>query len=106
MKRINFDHLASSPILPEVREAMLPFWGEEIGNPLSQHVFGEKPAKAVEEARQNVAHLIHAEPEEIIFTSGGVRPTTWPSKGLPKPMPKKENTLSPALSSTIRSCIP
>jgi cysteine desulfurase len=37
MKKINFDHLACSPILPEVREAMLPFLGEEIGNPLSQH---------------------------------------------------------------------
>ena len=89
MKRINFDHLASSPILPEVREAMLPFWGEEIGNPLSQHVFGEKPAKAVEEARQNVAHLIHAEPEEIIFTSGGSEANNLAIKGIAQAYAKK-----------------
>lgn len=82
MKRTNFDHLACSPILPEVREAMLPFLGEEIGNPLSQHVFGENPAKAVEEARQNVARLIQAEPEEIIFTSGGSEANNLAIKGI------------------------
>jgi cysteine desulfurase len=82
MKRINFDHLASSPLLSEVREAMLPFLGEESGNPLSQHVFGEKPAEAVEEARQNVAGLIHAEPEEILFTCGGSESNNLAVKGI------------------------
>ena len=89
MKRINFDHLACSPILPEVREAMLPFLGEEIGNPLSQHVFGEKPAKAVEEARQNVARLIQAEPEEILFTSGGSEANNLAIKGIAQASAKK-----------------
>jgi len=82
MKKINFDHLACSPLLPEVREAMLPFLGEEIGNPLSQHVLGEKPARAVEEARQNVAGLIHAEPEEILFTGGGSESNNQAIKGI------------------------
>ena len=89
MKRINFDHLACSPILPEVREAMLPFLGEEIGNPLSQHVFGEKPAKAVEEARHKVARLIQAEPEEIIFTSGGSEANNLAIKGIAQASAKK-----------------
>jgi cysteine desulfurase len=82
MRKINFDHLACSPLLPEVKEAMLPFLGEEIGNPLSQHVFGEKPARAVEEARENVAGLIHAEPEEVLFTSGGSESNNLAIKGI------------------------
>ncbi len=70
MKRVNFDHLACSPILPEVREAMLPFLGEDIGNPLSRHSFGDKPRAALEDARANIARLINAtQAEEIIFTS-------------------------------------
>ena len=47
MKRINFDHLAASPVLAEAREAMLPFFGEDFGNPLSRHFLGEKPRKAL-----------------------------------------------------------
>ena len=43
MRQINFDHLACSPVLPESREAMLPFLGQDIGNPLSRHSFGDKP---------------------------------------------------------------
>src|SRR4030042_4708829 len=82
MKKINFDHLACSPLFREVREAMLPFLGEEIGNPRSQHVFGEKPARAVEEARQNVADLIHGDPEEIICTGGGSESNNLAVKGI------------------------
>ena len=82
MKRINFDHLAASPILPEVREAMLPFLGGDFGNPLSRHFFGERPRKALEEARASTAGLINAaSPEEIIFTSCGSESNNLAIKG-------------------------
>lgn len=82
MKRINFDHLAASPILPEVREAILPFLGEDFGNPLSRHFFGEKPRKALEESRAYIAGLINAaSPEEIIFTSCGSESNNLAIKG-------------------------
>src|SRR3989339_434859 len=60
MRRVNFDHLACSLVLPEAREAMLPFLGDDIGNPLSRHSFGDKPRAALEEARVNIARLVNA----------------------------------------------
>lgn len=81
MKPVNFDHLASSAILPQVKEAMLSFLSDDIGNPLSRHIFGERPRKAIEEARINVAGLISATPEEIIFTSCGSESNNLAIKG-------------------------
>ncbi len=69
MKAINFDQLACAPILTEASEAMMPFLSGDIRNPLSLHIFGEGPKKAIENARNNVARLIGSQPEEIIFTS-------------------------------------
>jgi len=68
MERIYLDHAATTPIHPEVKEAVLPFLGEYFGNPSSVHSFGREVKKAVEEAREKVASLIGAKPEEIIFT--------------------------------------
>lgn len=82
MKRINFDHLACSPILPEVRDAMMPFLCEEVGNPLSWHIFGESAQEAVEGARENMGRLIGAQPEEIIFTSCGSESNNLAVKGI------------------------
>lgn len=70
MERIYLDHAATTPIHPEVKEAVLPFLGEFFGNPSSVHSFGREVKKAVEEAREKVANLIGAKSEEIIFTSG------------------------------------
>ena len=81
MKAINFDHLACAPILPEVKEAMLPFLSQDIGNPLSRHIFGEKPRKAIEDSRAYIAGLINASPEEIIFTSCGSESNNLALKG-------------------------
>jgi cysteine desulfurase len=89
MKAINFDHLGCSPILPEVREAMLPYLSENIGNPLSKHIFGEKPREAVEQARAEVAQLIHANPEEIIFTTCGSESNNLAVKGITEAYSKK-----------------
>ncbi len=90
MKPINFDHLACSLVLPEVREAMLPFLGEDIGNPLSRHAFGDKPRQALEEARGYVAKLINASLlEEIIFTSCGSESNNLAVKGAAAAYAKK-----------------
>lgn len=71
MKTIYLDNNATSPIAPEVREAMLPYLGELYGNPSSMHTFGGQVAEAVDTARQQLADLLGADPEEIIFTSCG-----------------------------------
>jgi cysteine desulfurase len=94
MKPINFDHLACAPILPEVKEAMLPFLSQDIGNPLSRHIFGDKPRKAIEEARANIAELIGASPEEIIFTSCGSESNNLAIKGIASAYTKRRHIIA------------
>ena len=69
--RIYLDYNATSPVDPAVLEAMLPFFSAEFGNAASVHTSGQKARSAVETAREQVAGLINAHPQEIIFTSGG-----------------------------------
>src|SRR5216683_574419 len=71
MQRIYFDHNATTPVEPEVLDAMLPYFSAEFGNAASIHTFGQKSRAAVETAREQVAALIGARPQEIVFTSGG-----------------------------------
>jgi len=71
VRRIYLDHAATTPVAPRVREAMMPYLEEKFGNPSSIHSFGREAAEAIDEARQALAALIGAQPEEIIFTSGG-----------------------------------
>src|SRR6476661_10060428 len=71
MNRVYFDHNATTPVEPEVLEAMLPFLSGEFGNASSIHTFGQKARAAVETARDQVAALIGARAQEIVFTSGG-----------------------------------
>ncbi len=71
MKTIYLDNNATTSIAPEVREAMMPYLGELYGNPSSMHTFGGQVAHAVAEARERIAALLGAQPEEIIFTSCG-----------------------------------
>ena len=68
---IYLDNNATTPIDPLVREAMLPFLGEDFGNPSSPHAPGRIAREAVEKARVQVADLLSARPPEIVFTSGG-----------------------------------
>lgn len=65
---IYLDHNATTPVAPEVFDAMLPWLREQHGNPSSSHVFGQRAAKAVAAARAQVASLIGAQPAEIVFT--------------------------------------
>ena len=68
-KTVYFDNNATTQVAPEVRDAMLPFLGELYGNPSSMHAFGGQVAKYVDQAREEVAQFLNAEPDEIIFTS-------------------------------------
>jgi cysteine desulfurase len=71
MKRVYLDHNATTPVEPEVLDAMLPYLSAEFGNAASIHSFGQRARAAVETARESVAALIGARPQEIVFTSGG-----------------------------------
>jgi cysteine desulfurase len=71
MKRIYFDHNATTPITPEVLAAMLPYLTEEYGNASSIHAYGQNAREAVEQARSSVASLVGARAADIMFTSGG-----------------------------------
>jgi len=83
MKKVYLDHSATSPVLPEVREAMLPYLGEIFGNPSSMHDWGDSSREAIDKAREQVAVLIGAsEPDEIIFTSSGTESNNLAIKGL------------------------
>ena len=71
MRRVYLDNNATTPVLPEVFEAMKPFYLEQFGNASSIHHFGQHARAAVEKARTSVAALLNARPAEIVFTSGG-----------------------------------
>lgn len=71
MDRIYLDYAATSPVLPEVLDAMLPFFMSCFGNPSGIHENGRETRKAVEQARREVAETLGAESREIVFTSGG-----------------------------------
>ena len=68
-KTVYFDNNATTQVAPEVREAMLPFFGELYGNPSSMHAFGGQVAKHLDRAREEVARFLNADPDEVIFTS-------------------------------------
>ncbi|MFA5384453.1 MAG: cysteine desulfurase NifS [Eubacteriales bacterium] len=71
MKLIYMDHSATTPVDPEVFEAMIPYYTSEYGNPSSLHTKGRAAKKAMEKARDQVAALLNADPREVYFTSGG-----------------------------------
>jgi len=71
MRRIYLDHSATTPVRQEVVEAMLPYFTSEYGNASSVHGFGQRARHAIESARESIAALLSARPDEIVFTSGG-----------------------------------
>ena len=82
MRKVYLDNAATTPLIPEVREAMMPFLGEAFGNPSSLHDWGDVAREAVEAAREQVAQLIGASAEEIIFTGSGTESNNFAVKGL------------------------
>ena len=81
MKPIYLDYNATTPIDSEVAEAMRPYLYEHFGNPSSSHWYGIQTKRAVEEARRQVAALLHCSPEEVVFTSGGSESNNYAIKG-------------------------
>ncbi|MGC1870057.1 MAG: cysteine desulfurase family protein [Acidobacteriaceae bacterium] len=85
MRRVYMDANATTPLLPEVLEAMQPYFVERFGNASSVHSFGQQARGAVEQARIKVAALLHCRPAEIVFTSGGTESDNLALFGATKP---------------------
>jgi len=81
---IYFDNAASTAVHPEVVKEMIPYFDTQYGNPSSIHQFGRKAKNAIQKARKQVAALIGAEPDEILFTSGGTESNNTILCGIPK----------------------
>ena len=81
---IYLDNAASTAVHPEVVKEMLPYFDTQYGNPSSIHQFGRKAKNAIQKARKQVAALIGAEPDEILFTSGGTESNNTILYGIPK----------------------
>lgn len=85
MHRVYLDNNATTPVLPEVLEAMRPYFGEQFGNASSIHHHGQETRAAVESARESVAALLGCDASEVIFTSGGTESDNLAIAGLVKP---------------------
>ncbi len=82
MRTFYLDYNATTPVAPEVRQAMLPFLGEHFGNPSSDHFLGRACCEALADARARVARLLGAQAAEIVFTSGGTESNNLAIKGV------------------------
>ncbi len=89
MKRIYLDHAATTPLDERVLREMKPFFSEKYGNASSLHSFGREAREAIERARETVASAINAEPEEIVFNSGGTEGDNTAVHGIAYPNRKK-----------------
>jgi cysteine desulfurase len=99
---IYLDHNATTPILPEVVDAMLPYLREHFGNPSSSHVYGQRAQQAVARARAQVAALIGCDDDEVIFTSGGTEANNLAIRGVTEPR-QRRHVVTSALSTRNRT---
>lgn len=101
-----FDNNATTPLAPEVREAMLPFLGGNAGNPSSAHTAGRAARRAVENARAQIAALLGAIPDALIFTSGGTESINTAVRGALVAQPQKRHIVTSAIehSATKNLC--
>ena len=91
MQSIYLDYNATTPIDPEVAEAMMPYLIQHFGNPSSSHWYGQQSRQAVEQARVCVADLLRCQPDEIIFTGGGSEANNQAIKGIAEAYRDKGN---------------
>ncbi len=81
-RRIYLDHAATTPVKPEVAEAMIPYLSDRFGNPSSIYTIARESKTTVESCREVVARALDADPGEIYFTSGGTESDNWALKGI------------------------
>ncbi len=103
---VYLDHNASTPVLPEVRDAMLPYLGEYHGNPSSTHSYGKAMRTAVERARAQLASLIDCAPQEVYFTSGGTEANNLAIRGLAAANPGRRRIVTSVIEhpATLEPC--
>lgn len=82
--KIYLDNAATTPVDPEVLKAMLPYFSEKFGNPMSIHSFGQVALEAISKARKQVANFLNCDPSEIVFTSGATESNNLAIKGIIK----------------------
>ncbi len=104
---IYLDHNATTPVLPEVLEAMMPYFTSEWGNPSSAYKFGSKLKGVIETAREQVAELIGAQPREVIFTSCATESNNAAIHAALKANPNKRHIVTSAVehSSVLNYCM-
>jgi cysteine desulfurase len=105
MNRVYLDYNATTPVEPEVLDAMLPYFSGEFGNAASIHTPGQRARAAVETAREQVAALIGARPQEIVFTSGGTESDNHAVFGIAKAAPVAQPILAVHSGETARHII-
>ncbi len=93
MKKIYMDYASATPVRKEIIKAMLPYFDQEFGNPSTVYDMGFRVKDAIDKARANVADLIGAEDNEIIFTSSGAEANNLAIKGVALSGQKKETIL-------------
>ena len=98
---IYLDHAASTPVLHEIINEMIPYLGDLYGNPSSIHTYGIKSKIAIQTARRRVAFLIGAKPSEIFFTSGGTESDNLALKGICKSIRNYQNKKNHIITSSI-----
>lgn len=89
MKRLIYlDHAATTPLAPEVKAAMAPFWSDNFGNPSSIYQLGIKAKQALNQAREKISQILKAKPGEIVFVSGGTESANLAILGLSRNLKK------------------
>ena len=103
---IYLDHNATTPILPEVVDAMVPYLREHFGNPSSSHVYGVRVRDAVARAREQVAAMLGCDAREIIFTSGGTEANNLAIRGVTEALESKGHVVTTVIEhpATSRPC--
>ena len=91
MKKVYLDYAATTPVDPQVLEAMEPYFFEKFGNASSLHAYGQEAKKGLEDSRQILADFLGAKPEEIVFTSGGTEADNFALLGTAYALEKKGN---------------
>jgi cysteine desulfurase len=106
MKRIYLDYAATTPTHPDVIDAMLPHFSDSFGNPSSIYSYGQEAKGAVEKAREQVATLIGARDEEIVFTSGGTEADNFAIEGAALAKPERNHIITSTIEhhAVIETC--